>query len=365
MLKKPKAAILQLPPEILLLIIDNLALHDKFLLSHTCKALRHLVSQDWDTEFSRLSLEDQIGFWVGLAYTLPNRWACVKCCKLHPVDTSDVPAAFWRVRYRDVPCSVEYSRGIEVEGYSMQHYHIQFALKLSRLGNVHQQYLAALMAPYTRTGISLIPPLAESYAVEPRIINKRFILHEEWNINNHTSIALPLFPDNSHSNIPVCPHMHMRSGAARSRSCKEWSLHRLAHMPTNHDVQQQLAIWLRDYTLLEDGIALAYASPGQWIFDSCLHCPTDIAIKISVDEREATVRAWHDFGTEGSPLDISWKAHVRNINAPPWLDPGPYVHYTHGSIREMWSEDISHCAGSSQAKVPSFYTKLIHGLCRL
>ncbi|ETS07072.1 hypothetical protein M419DRAFT_70199 [Trichoderma reesei RUT C-30] len=311
MLKKPKAAILQLPPEILLLIIDNLALHDKFLLSHTCKALRHLVSQDWDTEFSRLSLEDQIGFWVGLAYTLPNRWACVKCCKLHPVDTSDVPAAFWRVRYRDVPCSVEYSRGIEVEGYSMQHYHIQFALKLSRLGNVHQQYLAALMAPYTRTGISLIPPLAES------------------------------------------------------RSCKEWSLHRLAHMPTNHDVQQQLAIWLRDYTLLEDGIALAYASPGQWIFDSCLHCPTDIAIKISVDEREATVRAWHDFGTEGSPLDISWKAHVRNINAPPWLDPGPYVHYTHGSIREMWSEDISHCAGSSQAKVPSFYTKLIHGLCRL
>ncbi|PTB73985.1 hypothetical protein M440DRAFT_1446598, partial [Trichoderma longibrachiatum ATCC 18648] len=158
-----------------------------------------------------------------------------------PIDTSDGPTAFWRLRYREVPCGLEYSRGVEVEGYSMQHYHVQFALKLSRLGNVHQQYLAALMEPYTRTGISLIPPLAES------------------------------------------------------RSKKEWFINRLANMSYNNGMQQQLAILLKEITLLEDGIALAYASPGQWIFNSCLHCSTDIAIKVSVDGREATIRAWHDF----------------------------------------------------------------------
>lgn len=157
----------------------------------------------------------------------------------------------------------------------------------------------------------------------------------------------------------------MCRGAARSRSKKEWFINRLANMSYNNGMQQQLAILLKEITLLEDGIALAYASPGQWIFNSCLHCSTDIAIKISVDGREATIRAWHDFGTEGSPMDISWKSHVRNATAPPWLDPGPYVYYTHGSIRELWFEGTSHCAGTSQAKLPSFYTKLIDSLSKL
>jgi hypothetical protein len=129
-----KPAILQLPLDILLLITDNLTLHDKFLLSHTCKALRQVLLRDWDIELSQLSFEHQIGFWVGLAYTLPNRWVCLKCCKLHPINTSDVPAAFMLSKYRTVPCSLKSSRGIENKQYSVQHYHIQLALKLLRLG---------------------------------------------------------------------------------------------------------------------------------------------------------------------------------------------------------------------------------------
>lgn len=358
--RKQKAAILQLPLDILLLIIDNLALHDKFLLSHTCKALRQVLLQDWDIELPQLSFEHQIGFWVGLAYTLPSRWVCLKCCKLHPIDTSDVPAAFRYMRDRTVPCSLEHSRGIEVERYSVQHYHIQLALKLSRLGNVHRQYLTALMQTFTRTHTKCLlkPPLTESYVAKPRIINKRFILREEWNISNDTNTALPLFPDHFSCRIPVCPHMIIAGGLVRSRSSKQSSISFIVY-GCNMMSPSQGSILLKEVTLLEDGIALAYELPGQWIFNSCLHCLTDFAVMISTDEREATIRAWHDFGIEGSPLDASWKAHVRAENRTHWLDPGPYVDYPHGSIRESWSEDISRGTGTSHAKLRSVFTKLI------
>ncbi|KAL7783073.1 hypothetical protein V8C37DRAFT_415152 [Trichoderma ceciliae] len=219
---------------------------------------------------------------------------------------------------------------------------------------------------YTRTGISLKRPLAESYTAEPRIINKRFILREEWNISNNTSTALPLFPKKPCLILPVCPHMRMMFGEpASSRSWKEWSIHWIVHMSNNNSMGQlEGSILLKEVTLLEDGIDLAYESPGQWIFNSCLHCPTDLAIMISTDKREATIQAWHDFGMEGSPMDISWKAHVREENRH-LLDVGPYVDYSHGSIRELWLEGISYRTGTSLSKLQSVFTKLIDSLSKV
>lgn len=357
------AVILQLPLDILLLITDQLALHDKFLLSHTCKALRQVICRDWAIEVSRLSFEDQIGFWAGLAYTLPNRWVCLKCCKLHPIDTSDVPRAYWNISARGVPCTYDLSRGIEIEAYSVQHYHVQFALKLSRLGNIHRRYLKALMKTYTCTDKWRIPPLAESYTAKPRIINKHFILHEEWKISNNTSRAIPIFPDEPDLGPTVCPHMEIMFGSpAESRLWKEWTIYQMAHMPNNNSMRQlEEHVLLKEATLLEEGIASACQSPGQWIFNSCLHCATDFAVMLSTDEREATIRAWHDFGIEGSPMDISWKAHVRDKNAC-WLDLGPYVDYPHGSIRKLWLEGASHGTGTGQSMLRSVWKKLIDGL---
>ncbi|EHK39851.1 hypothetical protein TRIATDRAFT_129098 [Trichoderma atroviride IMI 206040] len=306
-----KSAILQLPLDILLLITDNLALHDKFLLSHTCKALRQVLLQDWDIKLPQLSFEHQIAFWVGLAYTLPNRWVCLKCCKLHPINTSDVPAAFTLVRYnRTVPCLLEISRGIETSHYSIQHYHIQLALKLSRLGNIYQQYLGALMQTFTRT---------------------------------------------------LCPHMRIIGGLMGSRSSKKSSINVIVHWCKIMSPREG-SILLKEATLLEDGVELAYDSPGQWVFNSCLHCLTDFAVIISTDKRKAIIRAWHDFGIEGSPLDASWKAHVKAKDEQYWFDVvGLHLDYTHGSIRELWSEDVSHGTGTSHAKVRSVFTKLIDG----
>ncbi|QYS99268.1 hypothetical protein H0G86_006410 [Trichoderma simmonsii] len=349
----PSAVILQLPLDLLLLITDQLALHDKFLLSHTCKTLRQVTCQDWAIEVSRLSFEDQIGFWAGLAYTLPNHWACLKCCQLHPIDTSDVPRAYWAISARDDSCTVDMSRGVEIEAYSVQHYHVQFALKLSRLGNIHRRYLKALMKPYTCTRKSHIPPLRESYTAEPRIINKRFILREEWKFSNNTRSAISIFPD-EHDLFPsVCPHMDMMyGGPARSRLRKESSIHQMGMR------QLEEHVLLKEVTLLEQGIASACEFPGRWIFNSCLHCATDIAVMISIDGREGIIRAWHDFGIEGSPMDISWKAHVRDQHAY-WLDLGPYLDYPHGSIRESWLEGASHGTGTGQSTLRSVFKKPI------
>ncbi|PTB69954.1 hypothetical protein BBK36DRAFT_1138366 [Trichoderma citrinoviride] len=57
--QKHLQVILHLQQDILLLIIDNLALHDRFLLSHTCKAFRHITLQDWRAVVPRVSLEDK------------------------------------------------------------------------------------------------------------------------------------------------------------------------------------------------------------------------------------------------------------------------------------------------------------------
>lgn len=350
------AAILQLPLDALLLIADHLALHDKFLLSHTCKTLWQALSQDWDVALSRLSFKDRMAFWVGLAYTLPNYQVCPNCCRLHPINTSDVPAAIRAIKNRHIPCISGSSRGILIAVYSVQHYHIQSALKLSRLGNIHQNYLAALMKPYKRTGGFLLPPLTDSYAAEPRLINNRFILHEEWKRTNNTSNALPLFPDNFLIHLPVCPHLYLRGEPARSRRDKERAIR--LRVLANRLRQLEGSVLPKELSLLEDGITMAYELLGQWIFGSCLRCPTDFAVRVSADKRKATIRAWHDFGAEGSPMDISWKAHVANRVAP-WLTTGPYSHHPQGSIRESWREAVSHGAGTSRAKERSAFSKLM------
>lgn len=106
--RRSKAVILQIPFDILLLIVDNLALHDRFLLSHTCKTFRRITFQHWDIEISHLSLYDKVEFWAGLAYTLPNHWICPQCCKLHLIHTWDLPSMhrILRESYQIVPCNV-------------------------------------------------------------------------------------------------------------------------------------------------------------------------------------------------------------------------------------------------------------------
>lgn len=325
------AAILQLPTDILFLVADNLALHDKFFLSQTCQALRHIMFRDWDSEISRLSFNDKLRFWTGLACTLPSYWACAKCCKLHLINTSDTPTSLI-LGWQYPSCGADLSRGDFIrQGYSVQHHHIQIALKLSRLRNKHEKYFAALMDTYTYTSENFTTLFIRSFTAEPRIINKRFILHEEWNIRNDTSVISPLF---QHNDISVCPHLCVYGGGLECSFTWKRIVRRLAR-------QRNKNREFKEIIQLENGILSAFKSPGEWICISCPRCPTDCQIKASTDGRTATIRAWHDFGVEGSPMDTGWSVHVKSGGNKDWLYQEPSLDYAHGSIRNLWLADIS------------------------
>ncbi|KAL7813708.1 hypothetical protein V8C26DRAFT_436255 [Trichoderma gracile] len=299
--------ILQLPLETLLLIIDNLALHDRFLLSHTCRAFRHITAQDWRAAVPRLPFQDRINFWAGLAYTLPGFWVCSKCCKLHPIHTSDFPMCLRSSRGQWFPCAVDHSHRYGGDYFQIQHHHIQLALKLSRRGNMHQKYLAELMSTCIYPTHKL-KRFKQSYKAEPRIINGQFLLRES-NLEN-------------------------------SRNLKRLILSARAQVANL--TQRELMAIFRGATLVEDEIDLALESPGWWRFNSCMRCHTDFGVMVTPDKRTATIQAWHNFGVEGSPMDANWRAYthdsystaydsfVRNGNAP--------LHHRHGSVRELYYE---------------------------
>ena len=207
-------ALLQLPPEIFRLIINNVGLHGEFVLSQTCHDLRNVFSRDWDDEISRLRFNDRLRFWAGLACALPGYWACPECCRLHPIDTSDTPTTPHNLlcgANLSLHC-VELPRCGINRGYLIQQHHIQNALKLSRSESRYQQYFVDLMRSYTKTDrneFMFEPSFTESYTAKPRIIDNRFILQEEWIIADDSNVIRPL---EQHSIIPVCPHLCVFSG---------------------------------------------------------------------------------------------------------------------------------------------------------
>lgn len=96
----PCPPMLNVPNEILMTIIDHLNLHDQFLLSQTCTATRKLTHRNWELDLQGLSRAEQIKFWTGLAYVLPNHWVCGPCGKLHAIKKWDGPGKenYWILR---------------------------------------------------------------------------------------------------------------------------------------------------------------------------------------------------------------------------------------------------------------------------
>ncbi|PTB35903.1 hypothetical protein M441DRAFT_125299, partial [Trichoderma asperellum CBS 433.97] len=316
--------ILQLPLDVILLVGDYLSLHDKFFLSQTCRAFRNIMGQDWESKILRISPADELTFWAGLAFVFVDYWACPKCYKLHhfiPLDLLDESLS------RHPPlCGVDLSRGaFAEESYRLQYHHIQLALKFSRLGNsYYSKYLAALMKKHTYTDASTRDLFSKSYTAEPRIIDSRFFLREEWKISN-SIFSLVDTIDIHRFLIPVCPHLRIICGGVwLSRRCKE--------------AFGRISKHARAITGLEDGIESALAHPGQWISVSCPRCPTDCDIKVSKGLNKVKVMAWHDFGIEGSPLDGGWEAHVESGSYTDWLTPGPTLADRNNSVRNIWSD---------------------------
>ncbi|PKK53183.1 hypothetical protein CI102_1598 [Trichoderma harzianum] len=268
-------AMLQVPLEIIYLIADNLCLSDKVYLSQTCTALRRIMFCDWKQAASKLSREDRFAFWEGIAHQSTNHWACQRCCKLHLVNDNTLKT----IGDNCPPCGFQLHSPLNLGGCHIDHHHVQFALKLARLGNMEQKHLETMMRP----------------------------------------------------NITICPHLCLRGGLNYSRAEKR---------KVSATIQTQS--WTttpRVITDLEDGIDLAIKIPGQWVFISCPRCPTDCGIIVSEGNKEAIIQSWYDLGTEGPHSAVRWGVHVSAGIYDDWIDQGMKVDYTHGSIRALWLED--------------------------
>ncbi|KAL6788601.1 hypothetical protein J3E68DRAFT_439714 [Trichoderma sp. SZMC 28012] len=324
------AAMLQVPLEIIYFIADNLMLSDKLFLSQTCTALRRIMFRDWKQEASKLSREDRFAFWEGIAHQSTNHWACQKCCKLHLANGNTLKT----IGEYCPPCGFKLP-SLYLNGCFIDYLHVQFALKLSRLGNMEQKHLKMMMRPFRSISKFMGPT---QYTADARIINQQFLFRQEWKAGGYedkynkmwsqTITRWTLFRER---NITICPHLCLRGGLNYSRAEKR-----------KVSATIQTRSWTtppRVITDLEDGIDLAIKIPGQWVFISCPRCPTDCGIIVSKGNKEATIQSWHDLGTEGPQSVLRWGVHVSAGIYDDWIDQGMKVDYTHGSIRALWLED--------------------------
>ncbi|KAK5988843.1 hypothetical protein PT974_10339 [Cladobotryum mycophilum] len=276
--KTPKH-FLDLPYDIILLILDCLALHDQFRLSHTCRAIQNIASRDWEQELQRCTKSERVEFWTGLAYTMPRHWVCAECCKLHIINPVDTPtkARIW-------PCGIPLNW--TMDRYLLLHQHVQLALKFSYLG-VNQEHLARMLATCTIRSRATSGPIPTTifYTVRPKIIRKHFCLFKTWVFTNpRDPVSLDDMGD--YALLP-CPHLTL---------------------PDKEDdflVRRGII-----YGAFKNKATLAMAFPGREMHGSCRSCPTDFSFLVDPTLRQVTCKAWYDFGTYGSPLDRYWTSQV-------------------------------------------------------
>ncbi|CAM1511284.1 Fc.00g087970.m01.CDS01 [Cosmosporella sp. VM-42] len=309
----------RIPDEVTLVILGHLDLHDKFFLSQTCRALRRCIVHDWEVEVGRLELKPTIDFWAGLAYCLPDSWYCRTCGTLHPVDTMDIP----RPPILGLPCP---SRGSNHEPVfsGIQPHHAQLALKYARMGNVYRQYLRYLTAPYTLEAANdrYIRLLEQNYehfgskrtivfSVRPKIVDGRFLLLEIWVLTFEDDLRP--FPD---SGLGPITRSDLLPGPHDSYFAK------CLDEPT-------ATISFNTFTWL------ALQRPGREYSHCCNCCPADYAI-IASSVRQVIIRAWHDFGTDATDVDMHEGRHEFRQDGLWKLSP-QHQTYVPGSTRDLYS----------------------------
>lgn len=311
-----KTSIIDLPVDILLLVVAKLEWHDRFLLSQTNSVLRRVTSCNWGIEISRLSRVEKFDFFTGLVYALPDRYACGTYFRLHAVDQLGAP------RPQSLPCCSLVQCG-NVLGYSIQHRHVQLALKYTRL-QIHQSFLNDVLASYGE-------PFRRDrlYSAQPRIIKDRFILGDQWIFRNGLKSITQEYV--AISGLSVCPH----------------AIFDLSSYPLFPPSRRPSYNWFpqaQQPTIdLERIITTAFDNPGRGIEYWCTVCPTDYIVLVTPSLADApavaTFRAWHDLGSHSSPIDPIWTSHQRGYDIYP--SKMSRVYHVPGSVRELWWRDGS------------------------
>lgn len=301
----PKCPILELPDELVLCIVDQLATYDQFLLSQTCRTMKRLLSRDWNAYLRYRTPSERNEFLIAVAYGMPNHWACENCGRLHGIDQRDLPSQ------KRLPCCVQPTdNGARLWArYYLEHHHIQLALKLSGRG-VNEDYLQSLLA--ARSFTSHRSEMIVSYTARPRIVQGHFLLYESAVFGDRSCRAT--YSGIQQSWISVCPHLAM------------------VHSPLDY---RRMVAWLHQTAELYRAVSQAFLDPAQEVHRHCRWCPTDYSLLYHQHNGTLILSAWHDFGAYGSVLNPHWSSQAPHQNNDAYPLP-PRFNRMPGAAREAY-----------------------------
>ncbi|TQN68286.1 hypothetical protein CSHISOI_07178, partial [Colletotrichum shisoi] len=294
---------LDMSADLLHVIIDHLDLAAEFHLSQTCRALRHLTHRDWKTLIPCLPYRELLPFYIGLAYTRPDHWACERCCRLHRIPNISLAPRFGQSQTCGIRTDWTWTEG---EEYLIQPGHVELALKLARTG-ANWGHLSRLTAPYHYS--SSPDPTDLWHEASPRIVGGRFLLRKKTYVPIWSSIAA----------VNVCPHATLVSAGG-------------------HGMIPFLADRFCNPEYVRDELERALRNLGREVSGHCNYCPTDYSVVASVDE--CTVTAWYDFGSYELVRYYMWMTHCESPSH--WLLNLDKLAIRHvpGSVRELYFRDL-------------------------
>ncbi|KAK1853521.1 F-box domain containing protein [Colletotrichum chrysophilum] len=276
-----RAHLLRLPSELLLDIIGYLDIVTVAILSRTCARFRALAHRDWKQFLRQLLFVKKLVFWGKIAFDSPNHSVCQNCHRMHRINHADVPQTCNVVP----PCVLtpqNRSLAISLNPYKVRPQHVQTALKLSRLGNIHQGYLEKLMTPFTRNRQPDDRGHLQYFAAMPKIISGGYLLRKEWIFKSGGECHF----EDVHGQIRraplVCYHMII---AFMYSSLREWNL------------AQKYRLYPQ--TPFDESFWYPVCNIGKEFKEKCANCSdrTEYSI-LCPDKYTMIIRAWYDYGTE-------------------------------------------------------------------
>ncbi|EHK25096.1 uncharacterized protein TRIVIDRAFT_31775 [Trichoderma virens Gv29-8] len=310
---KTRSYILQLPVELLVEIFSFLPPYSQLLIYQTCRPLRAIIHRYFLTgEGILVTPNDRLLYLTHLARSLPDRWVCAKCFKLHQTCSWDTPS--FRPKYYP-KCGDGKNWDLERHDesqiffnyqYFLAHRHIELTLKYTRLESqkrIHQKHLKRLLTPYHAPAtqrpadIDVAENILSQRSFYPKVVDGRYLL---LTVQTYLGIGTTVSRQ-SIKFIILCPHLCSFT-SFRFRNGLKLDLDMILYM--------------------------GFSAPLKFrSFFPCLACSTDVCIQTSPER--VVICTWQDLGPEGTVYDPNWEAIVRNTTS---------IHHENGSIRGLYGQ---------------------------
>lgn len=317
-----------LPAEILIVVAEYSKLADHWALAQTCVYLRTVLDASLARRFCtwpRPEPEEKINYLLRRARDQLGVYVCERCIAVHRFGTEckSVKSFFHMASFR-------------FSIYTIKHQTLQLALKYTRLGvrgGVQGTALQQILTPRCHQHEPFPGRSGSDYPgtgyqwIDPRVIQGRFMMKtgEVFYPKQQGRLRRDdLAP------VVLCQHQQWHPSLLRDAE------DRVTHLTT-----WTPRWWWRGNLPLENRLIDAMNSllekQHKGFVLSCHLCPADMELRLSHHPRtRIEYRCWHDFGPEGSPLDVQWRAkqYPRDTEA----DVVPYYRVPGGSTRVFWNK---------------------------